>query len=211
MTRIHRVSRNGCRNDTSVDDFGCYVNFNSNDISIQKITKQMTCHAKIGINFSWFGRILRKWKNRLTSFAYGFVSWFLRLCIFEKKKVCRKWQTCKQTNTIQVSTGYKSTVTMLNTNLLLQNGDALIFERFAEFDDLGPLGVDRERSDDHIGPLVDKFANQTVPLFLACRRNVLIHQDDTWLQRVAFDIFYVCAPLLVRPRHHFHHFHPTVK
>ena len=68
---------------------------------------------------------------------------------------------------------------MLNTNLLLQNGDALIFEKFAEFDDLGPLGVDRERSDDHIGPLVDKFANQTVPLFLACRRNVLIHQDDT--------------------------------
>jgi len=50
---------------------------------------------------------------------------------------------------------------------LLQNGDALVLEGFAELDVLGPLRINGQRRHDHIGSVVNQLPNQTSPFLFA--------------------------------------------
>lgn len=59
--------------------------------------------------------------------------------------------------------------------LLLKNSDALIFEWFAKFDELGTFRIDCQWRNDHVSPFIYYLANKTGPFFPSSD-----YIDETW-------------------------------
>ena len=180
MTRIQSVSRNGCRNDTSVDDFGrCPVQSSilmaEDSFQVQKITLVSGCKqwfknkvCRWGWNQTWRKSVLKV--NLVSKYMIFFPK------ISNLSTLLSDWgyfqpgltTMIHQLERLQPSSLLSLCISDLphSAYLLLQDGDALVLEGLAELDDLGAFRIDRQRRHDHVGALVHQLANQAVPLFL---------------------------------------------